>query len=358
MIIRHLLGYRDIIGGMIPSVVCLAKEQRRRGHDPSLVMHKNFVGDAIDGIPIERDPHLTGDEESHAQMLLKSLQFAICNKPRNQSVILHGHSRGGALACALSSALRGQPSVVTAHCYGRQRGLYRAIARCRRLRFVCLTRHMSDYYGLPYDSLRVISECVEVRSHKSRKLGGKRPSFVGLGALIPRKRWHIAIEAIARLRDENGISVRFDVFGPRIPHEEGVRYADRLEKLIREYALADSVRLAGVTQDVSAALQQADALLHPAYMEPCSVAVLEAISVGTPVLAADSGGNRELVQPPLGGTCYEVDSAGAMRSAMVSFLEATSRTRLPAECVGRLLKQRTPEAVASCYEGVYRLLCL
>lgn len=57
-----------------------------------------------------------------------------------------------------------------------------------------------------------------------------------------------------------------------------------------------NVKMAGVLESAKVAdiLRSSHAMLHPAWNEPCSNAILEAMASGLPVIYRDSGGNREL----------------------------------------------------------------
>ena len=57
-----------------------------------------------------------------------------------------------------------------------------------------------------------------------------------------------------------------------------------------------NVRLAGVLQshELAVLMRSSDAMIHAAWNEPCSNAIVEAMACGLPIIYRDSGGNREL----------------------------------------------------------------
>ncbi len=69
-----------------------------------------------------------------------------------------------------------------------------------------------------------------------------------------------------------------------------------IEERIRELSLQHSIVLAGLCEKPHEWLERADLLVHPSSEEGCSNAILEAMARGLPVVAADVGGNRELIE--------------------------------------------------------------
>ena len=57
-----------------------------------------------------------------------------------------------------------------------------------------------------------------------------------------------------------------------------------------------NVKLAGVmkSEELSEVMRSSDVMVHAAWNEPCSNAIVEAMACGLPVIFRDSGGNREL----------------------------------------------------------------
>ena len=69
-----------------------------------------------------------------------------------------------------------------------------------------------------------------------------------------------------------------------------------LEMQIRDLGLQDSVLLLGDRNDVAALLAVFDVFVATSITEGYSIALLEAAAAGVPVIAADVGGNTEIVQ--------------------------------------------------------------
>ena len=99
--------------------------------------------------------------------------------------------------------------------------------------------------------------------------------------------------------------------------------------------IASRVHFAGAIDDPRAFFAGGDALLLPTYYDPCSLAVLEALSCGTPVITTRYNGAAELLEEGSSGfVVTEPSEVGAMAKALLeikarwkSFHEAALRSR-------------------------------
>jgi UDP-glucose:(heptosyl)LPS alpha-1,3-glucosyltransferase len=81
------------------------------------------------------------------------------------------------------------------------------------------------------------------------------------------------------------------------------------ERLARRLGVAARVVFGGEVPDVARALGAADVLIHPSRYDPCSLAVLEALAAGLPVIASPEDGSSELVRPEAGWVLADPDDA-------------------------------------------------
>ena len=82
-----------------------------------------------------------------------------------------------------------------------------------------------------------------------------------------------------------------------------------------------NVKLAGVrdSKGVSEILRSSHAMIHAAWGEPCSNAIVEAMACGLPVIYRDSGGNRELAGEY--GIALTEDPADALENLMEHYAD-------------------------------------
>jgi glycosyltransferase involved in cell wall biosynthesis len=106
-------------------------------------------------------------------------------------------------------------------------------------------------------------------------------------------------------------------------------FRDRLRRLAEELGAGDAICLpptidATLKADLLAACS---VLAHPAWAEPFGLAMLEAMTAGRPVVAADSDGSRFLVQPGLTGLLVPPRDPPQLATALLELLEDPARAR-------------------------------
>lgn len=74
------------------------------------------------------------------------------------------------------------------------------------------------------------------------------------------------------------------------------RSQEKLERLIAELHLEEQVKLIGYRTDIKRLCQGCDVFVFPSIREGLSVALMEAVACGTPVIASNARGNGELVE--------------------------------------------------------------
>ena len=138
------------------------------------------------------------------------------------------------------------------------------------------------------------------------RLGLTRPTLISVGGLIPRKRHHLTIAAMASLPDWDLLIVGA---GP----EHGA-----LEALAAERGLSGRVRLLGPRPhaELPAYYGAADAMVLASSREGWANVLLESMACGTPVIASDIPGNPEVVQRRAAGLIVGENSADGIAAAV------------------------------------------
>lgn len=115
-----------------------------------------------------------------------------------------------------------------------------------------------------------------------------------IGRLTQQKRYDIAIEAMALLKEKCSVPVRWYVLG-----EGDLRVS--LEKQIQESGLENDFILLGVKENPFPYYKNCDFYVHATGYEGKSIAIQEAQTLGKPILATDCSGNREQIRDGVDG---------------------------------------------------------
>lgn len=137
------------------------------------------------------------------------------------------------------------------------------------------------------------------------------------GHFSDRKRPLKFIEAIAAVRRADPeISIHGLMFGEE--HDPGLQ--KQMEQAIERLGLQGRVHLMGFRKPGETWLAGCDLLLVPAVDEPFGRTLIEAMLVGTPVVAAASGGNVEAIDDQRTGLLATADDPDALGRALLSVL--------------------------------------
>ena len=144
------------------------------------------------------------------------------------------------------------------------------------------------------------------------------PRLVCVGRLCEQKGQLLLIHALQLLLKQ-GVACELVLAG------DGEMRAE-IEALIREGGLTERVRITGWIggEQVAHELQAARALVLPSFAEGLPVVLMEAMSLGRPVISTFVAGIPELVRPGENGWLVPAGDVGALADAMRACLEATT----------------------------------
>ncbi|MCF3641807.1 glycosyltransferase family 4 protein [Rhizobium sp. TRM95111] len=148
----------------------------------------------------------------------------------------------------------------------------------------------------PFDHPDVLPDRDTCRQALVRELGLRDDArFVGyFGALIERKRPLDFVASIAAFNQRHpDVPLHGLLFG--IPEKGGPPLDREVGRTAAGLGVADRIHLMGFRSPVAPYMRAVDALLVPALNEPFGRTLIEAMLLGTPVIATDHGGNREAI---------------------------------------------------------------
>jgi glycosyltransferase involved in cell wall biosynthesis len=133
------------------------------------------------------------------------------------------------------------------------------------------------------------------------------------GQLVPKKGFELLIEAASILRERRpSVAVQYLIVG------QGTNeYAEFLKARARERGLEARVTFTGFRDDLACLLAGTDIfVLASLYKEGLSRVIIEAMAAGLPVIAFDTGGNREVVVHNETGLLLEKGNTARLAEAM------------------------------------------
>ncbi len=132
---------------------------------------------------------------------------------------------------------------------------------------------------------------------------------------IPRKRPLVFVDMAAKLLRTHGVEAIFPMFGERVEPT-----ATAVDRRIQELGLECEVRHMGFRAPVDPWLAASDVMVAPSTAEPFSRTVVEAMFLGTPVVASADGGNVEIIRSGTNGMLVPADDEQAFATAVAHVL--------------------------------------
>ena len=136
--------------------------------------------------------------------------------------------------------------------------------------------------------------------------------LVTTGSLLRAKNHRFLLEVLAQA-SRNGTHLTLDVFG------EGPLRQDLLLQA-RSLGLEEQVRFRGFRTDIRDFLPRYRAYVHASYLDSQSLAIIEAMAAGLPVVAADVGGISELCDDGVEGRFWPLDDPAQAAAILLSLL--------------------------------------
>lgn len=329
MRILHICSARSIGGGE-KHVASLANSLAQRGHDV-------FVGVAPDSplralLPDVPRDHLIELPMRNALSLGSAWKLA--RFARSQAVqVVHAHVGRDYPLAALAAGRSGAQLVLTRHVMFPLGRVHKVTLR-RTARVIAVSQAVADALQsqaiFKSEIIRVIHNGLEVESFATAKttapLNRKKLRVGTVGELAPVKRHEDFIrvaQSICAERDD----VEFIIAGEDKSREGENRR--RLEEIIADAHLEDRVQLVGWTEDIANLLATLDLFVSTSESESFGMAIVEAMAAGIPIVATETDGAREVIDPDVTGRLAPVGDVDAMAKSTSELLsDPAERARL------------------------------
>ena len=327
-------------GGAERSFVDLSDELVNRGHDVIAVCEKR--GEAKDLIKNASVELVTvrGHWDPFAKLTInRILQQA---KPD----IVHAHLARAAKIAGAAASKQGVPSVVKTHNYVDLK-YYTHVSR-----LVPTTKDQQRYLlsqGIPADRITRIANFTSMPfvDNPREFSPAKQIRMVAIGRFVAKKGFDLLIQALACLPAELPVTLTLVGDGPQ---------RTALEQLVSANNLRERVRFAGWSNDVLAALDNADLFVLSSTDEPFGIVCLEAMARGVPIIATNTQGPSEFLDDSV-AWLVDRDNIGALASGLQAAIDDPQRTTKQAEKALRLCKaQFSKQTIVTQYETLYSSL--
>lgn len=233
-------------------------------------------------------------------------------------------------------------------------GLFAAIDRAVHHYVAISNDTASMYRRLSKRPFTLIQNAPSSR-YKARgpRLASRKPcNVLSVGAISAQKNYSLLIETARALRDH-----ATDAVPPPILRVAGG--GDGLEDLraqVRALGLEQVVEFLGERRDVPDLLARSDLYLNTSHYEGFSVAILEAMAMGLPVVATDVAGNRGLVRPDQNGLLCQPERPQALATAILRLSQDNSLYRQFSEGALATSREYTIENAAARHLELYTSL--
>nr|WP_312637886.1 glycosyltransferase family 4 protein [Rhodococcus qingshengii] len=172
-----------------------------------------------------------------------------------------------------------------------------------------------------------------------------------IGRVDPVKGIDTLIEAVSQIRSR-GKDLHLVIVGRSSPGNE--RYGENLRRKAAELA-PGAVRFVGQRNDVAAILRSVDILCVPSVREPFGLIAIEAMSVGTPVVASRTDGFLDYVVDGENGLLSVPGDSADVAGRILSLLDDRQlRARLVTGARRSVLEDHAVSARADRLIDVYR----
>lgn len=265
-----------------------------------------------------------------------------CRMVRQQNVsLIHAHEFRANAFGALVAKLCGIPLVGTVHGknyypdHVKRRMAYRWASRAAHMVAVShdLRRFLEERIGIAHDRISVIHNGVDMIQQVSLAQVRRLRSEFGVGED------EFVIGIVGSLYPVKGHACLFHALRTVLAHRPKTRLLvigqgdleQTLEQKVSELGIEQAVSFLGLRNDVPRVLPLLDLFVLPSLSEGLSLALLEAMSAGVPVIASKVGGNPEIVVNGETGYLVPPQRSEELASRIIELMSDQESTRLLGE---------------------------
>jgi glycosyltransferase involved in cell wall biosynthesis len=346
-------------GGAETVFIELADRLREEGHHSTVVIRgEGWVHDELSRRGLE--PIVLPCRGSFAVGFLRALTRLIRERRID---LIQSHLLGSNVYAAMAGMLTRRPVIATYHGMvdispnERFRSLKQWVMRQGIDRYVVVSRRLLESIEgnglIDRGKTRVIYNGVDVEGYPpARPISEDRQEVVigSLGNIRPAKAYDVLLKA-ARLVIDRKPDVRFVIGG----EGTGRSLYRELEALRDELKLEQQVSFRGFVEDTRGFLSELDLFLLTSSSEGFSIATIEAMACGLPVVATRCGGPEEIIDDGQDGRLVKANDPPAIARALLELLDDPVVTEKLASRGRQKVKERySMETMIDRYQNLYR----
>ena len=249
--------------------------------------------------------------------------------------LIHSHNRQADLLTATTSLITGIPAITTQHAqiniddttFKKKRDIpaqiYRLILRTAFRKVIAVAKHLekeiqSEAFHIPSWKMTTIHNGIRpmkvVKSKIRKELGIVEDDVIITEIGTISKKGHNDLVRSAKYLFDRGYQPRYIIVGSG-------REKQNVVELINSSGLEDYFYLLGERNDISEILSDTDIFVLPSYSEGLPVSILEAMSLGIPVIATPVGGITEAIIDGHNGLIVDTGSTTQLAEAIAKLIE-------------------------------------
>ena len=131
----------------------------------------------------------------------------------------------------------------------------------------------------------------------------------------------------------------------------------QIESTVSELGLGEHVRITGLLSDVRLAIACCDVIVVPSHNETFSIAALESMALGKPLIMSEVGGAAELVEHGKNGLLYPREDVERLSDHIQRLADRGRREAFGGASLDRVKRQYSLRHMVESYERLLSLLC-
>lgn len=229
--------------------------------------------------------------------------------------------------------------------------LTRMIYRSERVTPVAISdeirKSISQFHNIPENNIPIVLNGAPISSYFEKEAYNisDKARIIHVGSLIPLKNHELMINAASILKKKN---VKFQM------EFAGAGYLkDKLQETINNLHLDDCVKFAGLKDDISLFLKDADLFILPSKYEGVPMSLIEAMASGLPIIASNVGGIPDMIDSNENGILINPDASELAETISKLLADNYLRETLGREAVKKS-KEFSSETMYKKYMELYQ----